>query len=241
MSDSDTSIDNEILKRITRRRKKSTSVTTPPVKVPLNVRTSEPVVVTPKKPKKMPSVKPPKTPRKIVQRKIVQKRKPRKITKKPEPVVEVEEKEVEEKEEEVEEEEVEEEEVEEEEEEEDDPVEDDREHKVLRKELDESRKLSEANTEAKRLRRIQLRGEIKPSPKVKKIIRRRIPKAEQPTEVNPLYTELVGLRDEISQIKNTLAKGFNNGNQYAPMAVGSPQQLSEIQSNLLRSLTGRRF
>ena len=102
-------------------------------------------------------------------------------------------------------------------------------------ELEDEKKLREAHTEARRLKRVQLRGEVTPSPKLKQIVKRREPKPEP--EVDPVRLELGRLREEMQQLK----AGFNNGNAVAAMADNHPQQLNESQSNLLMGLMGRRF
>lgn len=109
--------------------------------------------------------------------------------------------------------------------------------------LEEERKLQEAHTEAKRLRRVQTRGEVKPSSKVQKIVKRRVKKEPEPesdyesTEnTDSLRAELNRMREEI----NTLKHGFNNGNQFAGRDPGSNAVMSERQSNLLMGLLGRR-
>lgn len=199
-SDSDGSIDNEILKRITRKRqanpaKKSTkkSNTSEPVvnHDPLPVDNPDPLPVDPLPTKPEPPVPEPEPP---VSEPV------------PEPPVESEP---------------------------EPPVEP--EHV-----LEEQEKLEKAHSVAKKLKRVQMRGEVKPSSKVQKIIRKR-PKKEpepEPEDNNPLMEEISRLRQELEDIKQ---RGFNNGNQYAPRPYNHPETLSHQQTNLLMGLLGRRF
>ena len=106
---------------------------------------------------------------------------------------------------------------------------------VVTPELEDEKKLREAHTEARRLKRVQLRGEVTPSQKLKQIVKRREPKPEP--EVDPVRLELGRLREEMQQLK----AGFNNGNAVGAMPDNHPQQLNESQSNLLMGLMGRRF
>jgi len=110
-----------------------------------------------------------------------------------------------------------------------------------REKLEEEKKLAEAHTEAKRLKRVQTRGEVKPSPKVRKIVKRR-PKNTEPEdseEEDETQSELMRLREEMAEMKKALSQGFNNGNQYAPRPANDPAILSDRQSNLLMGLLGR--
>ena len=103
-------------------------------------------------------------------------------------------------------------------------------------EKDEAQRLEQAHAESKRIKRRQMRGEVKPSSKVERIIRRK-PKKKQEAETseyNPIMDEMRRLREEVSQLRELQIR---NQQRIEP---ASPE-LTDGQSKLLMGLMGRRF
>jgi len=101
------------------------------------------------------------------------------------------------------------------------------------KEIPDAVKLSNAHTESKRLKRMSMRGEVKPTPKIDRIIKRRVAKTEpepEPEVENEVLSAIQQLRLELSQLREAQASQV-----YTP----APPVMSDRQSSLLRQLTGR--